>query len=54
MVKKLTVIGIIGNRQGVSSADNPNMNASRKKVHKVSSVSACGVLIGLVAALNVV
>lgn len=33
-VKKLTVIGIIGNTQGVSSAANPDKNAIKKIVNK--------------------
>ena len=33
-VKKLTVIGIIGNTHGVSSAANPDKNAIKKMVNK--------------------
>jgi hypothetical protein len=34
-VKKLTVIGIIGNTQGVNKAANPDKNAKKKIDHKL-------------------
>ena len=38
LVKKLTVIGIIGNTQGVSSAANPE----RKAIKKIDQNPLCG------------
>ena len=40
LVKKLTVIGIIGNTQGVSKAAKPDKKAIKKIVYKLESESA--------------
>ena len=39
LVKKLTVIGIIGNTQGVSNAENPAKQPNKKIIHQGSSAS---------------
>ena len=36
-IKKDTVIGIIGNTQGITTAANPATKASQKNIHKDSS-----------------